>query len=418
VVAQSGQSAEPALLRRHVAQSLPEYMVPSAIVVLEALPLNPNGKLDRKALPAPEFRPSASAARRPPRTPHEEILCALFAEVLGVSSVGIDDNFFELGGHSLLATRLVSRIRAALGLELPIRSLFEAPTVAGLLEPFDLSTNQKSLDVILPLRPFGNLPPLFCVHPAGGLSWCYSGLLHHITADYPIYGLQAHSFNQPEILPETLQEMVADYLDHIRAIQPAGPYHLLGWSFGGLVAYSLATHLRRQGEQVALLVLLDSCPPDPELPRDLPNEQEVIDWFLKDALGCDPAIPGERPMQILTLKELLRQKESVFSNLEDQYLELIPRIFRNNLRLAGSFVPETFDGDLLFFAAVEDSPAPPVDAWRPYVRGQITIRQIACRHPDMAQPGPLAQIGQALALELEKRHNSQSTQPQTEKPEL
>src|SRR5271166_5701307 len=405
VVAQSGHSADPALLRSHVAQSLPEYMLPGGIVVLEALPLTPNGKLDRKALPAQEFRASAGAAWRAPRTAYEEILCALFAQTLGVPRVGVDDNFFELGGHSLLATRLISRIRAALGIELPIRSLFEAPTVAGLLEPLDLGTNQKSLDVILPLRSSGNLPPLFCVHPAGGLSWCYSGLLQHIRADYPIYGLQARSFNQPEILPQTLQEMVADYLGQIRAIQPTGPYHLLGWSFGGLVAYSLGTHLQHQGEQVALLVLLDTYPPDPERSRDVPDEQEIINALLKD-LGYDPAILGERPLQLSTLKELLRQKDSVYSNLEDQYLGAIPRIFRNNVRLAGSFVPETFDGDLLFFAAVEDSPAPPTDAWRPYVRGQITIRQIACRHPHLTQPGPIAQIGEALAVELQKRHNS------------
>ena len=132
VVAQSGQSADPALLRSHVAQSLPEYMVPGAIVVLDALPLTPNGKLDRKALPAPEFWASASAAWRAPRTAQEEMLCALFAETLGVPRVGIDDNFFELGGHSLLATRLVSRVRATLELELPIRVLFEAPSVAEL----------------------------------------------------------------------------------------------------------------------------------------------------------------------------------------------------------------------------------------------------------------------------------------------
>ena len=257
-------------------------MVPGAIVLLEALPLRPNGKLDRKALLAPEFGVIASTAWRAPRSPQEEILGSLFAEVLGVSNVGIDDNFFELGGHSLLATRLVSRIRATLGLELAIRSLFESPTVAGLVERLDLNTNQKSLEVILPLRPFGNLPPLFCVHPAAGLSWCYSGLLQHIRADYPIYGLQARSFNQPEVLPRTLQEMVADYLGQIRAIQPAGPYHLLGWSFGGLVAYSLGSHLQLQGEQVPLLVLLDSYPPGPVPPRDVPDEQEIIDEFLRD----------------------------------------------------------------------------------------------------------------------------------------
>jgi acyl carrier protein len=131
VVATPGQQLDLAVLRQQLAQRLPDYMVPAAIVELEALPLTPNGKLNRRALPEPEWK---SRDHCPPRTPQEEILCSLFAEVLVLEQVGINDNFFDLGGHSLLATRLISRIQATLGVALSIRTLFESPTIECLAE--------------------------------------------------------------------------------------------------------------------------------------------------------------------------------------------------------------------------------------------------------------------------------------------
>jgi acyl carrier protein len=131
VVPAPGRSLDPIVIRRRLAHRLPDYMMPATIMVLDALPLTSNGKLDRRALPAPEWQPREYQA---PRTPQEKILCAIFAEVLSLERVGIEDNFFELGGHSLLAMRLISRVRATLGVDLFIRSLFEAPTVEQLAD--------------------------------------------------------------------------------------------------------------------------------------------------------------------------------------------------------------------------------------------------------------------------------------------
>jgi nonribosomal peptide synthetase DhbF len=401
VVAAPDQVADPLELRAHVGRSLPEHMVPSAFVVLDRLPLTPNGKLDRRALPTPDLVPFAE--QRLPRTPQEEFLCGLFAEVLGLERVGIDDDFFALGGHSLLATRLISRIRATLDVELAIRSLFEAPTVAALVKRLNANRpDQSPLEVLLPLRSSGSLEPLFCVHPGGGLSWSYSGLMRHLPGDRPIYGLQARGILQPQLAPHTLNEMAADYLKFVRKVQPTGPYNLLGWSFGGLVAHAMATQLQREGETVALLAVLDGYPVEEYgSPRGEPefNDEKVLADQLR-ALGY---YRGEEPLQISQALEILRKEGDILSTLEEHQVGAILRVMKKNAQLARNYRPQQFIGDMLFFAATQGETQPAAYRWKPYVNGKIIVHEVDCEHVHMMKPVPLAKIADVLARELDKR---------------
>ncbi|MGW1179479.1 amino acid adenylation domain-containing protein, partial [Kitasatospora sp. NPDC002543] len=411
VVPSAGREADPEELRRFAGGRLPRHMLPAAVVVLDALPMTSHGKLDQRALPEPVA--GASTGGRAARSAQEEILCAVFAEVLGVPSVGIDDDFFLLGGHSLLAARLISRVRTALGAEIGIRDVFDAPTVAALAGRLDDSgQGDGALATLLPLRR-GSGPtarPLFCVHPAAGISWVYSGLLRHLDGDRALYGLQARGLLAPEAVPSGVDAMVEDYLALIRSVQPQGPYALLGWSFGGVVAHELAVRLQEEGEEIEALVLMDSfpsgggtgAPAEPaqeearvqaqEPARELGGEEAVR--ALLESLGHDP--------------DSAKAPDGPFALLDDAALEAMARVFLGNIAVLDSFKSRTFRGDVLFFEATREEPAPSVrpEDWRPHVTGRIEVHRVTGRHGEMTRPDQLAQIGPVLADRLAGGHDA------------
>ncbi|HEY3778291.1 MAG TPA: amino acid adenylation domain-containing protein [Rhizomicrobium sp.] len=238
-----------------VENRLPRYMIPPHFVVLDALPMTANGKVDRARLPMP-----AQIRNQPvsePRDALERTLAEAWHRVLGLSSVGIHDNFFELGGHSLLTAMLAGEIKKTTGRELPLASLFRAPTIASQADLLR-SDEEPPFSHLVALRKEGTRPPLFLVHALFGNVLQYLDLAGRLQTDRPIYGLQARGADTRQAPHQTVAEMAAAYLDDIRAVQPQGPYALAGYSFGGLIAYEMACRLREAGEQVDLLALIET----------------------------------------------------------------------------------------------------------------------------------------------------------------
>ncbi|MEU5691912.1 non-ribosomal peptide synthase/polyketide synthase [Actinosynnema sp. NPDC020468] len=378
---------DPAQVRRDVAKLLPEHLVPGAIVVLESFPLTPNAKLDRRALPAPD----AGAKGGAPRTPVERLLCVAYAEVLGLPEVGLSDDFFALGGHSLLVVRLQAALGQALGRTIALPDLIACPTPAALAARLaEVQDPAAAVRTLLPLRERGSAAPLFCLPPAAGLGWSFAGLARHLP-DRPLYALQARTLSTPGA-PPSVEEMAREYLAHLREVQPHGPYHLLGFSLGGLVAHRIASLLQADGERVALLAMLDAYPPGG------PERTDVADAtrFLLHMAGLESSDVDDRDLVV----ELVHEQGSL--GLDRVALNaVLDNLLASADQVAGAELG-VVDGELLLFTAAREEPEPAFTParWDEYV-GRVRVVEVDATHDEMTDPGALAVIGPILHRECQ-----------------
>ncbi|WP_156765602.1 thioesterase domain-containing protein, partial [Mycobacterium sp. 1245499.0] len=387
-------TADPGEARTALAERLPVYMVPAAVVALDALPLTPNGKLDVRALPAAEY---TGSGYRAPATATERAVADSYAQVLGVERVGVDDSFFDLGGDSISAMRVVAAINASLGVDLAVRALFDAPTVRALsLRLRAESADGDDVDPVQILRE-GSGVPLFCIHPAGGVSWPYRVLGKYL--DRPIFGIQ-QTQSADAAAPRSVRELAEIHADRIQDVYPDGPYHLLGWSFGGVVAHEIAIELQRRGRAIGRLILLDAQPSIDDaiaLPEHALGEQQVLDDVLRAYNISVDAQTG--PPTDEQLAELLRESGVADIPRHRRLVDLLAGNLNDNIELYRLHEPRLFDGDICVFSAVRDQSDRSsllARSWEPYASGDVLTHAVDCTHNEMLSADSVARYGRQL----------------------
>ncbi|MFF7385292.1 amino acid adenylation domain-containing protein [Streptomyces griseoluteus] len=379
-------------IRRWCQEQLPPALVPSAVVLMDSFPLSHNGKLDQAALPAPAAAP---AGPQPvPRSRTELDLLHIWERVLGTSGIGIEDDFFEAGGNSLLGVRLISTIRKELGISLPMASLLAAPTVAAQAASLVAHRPRRSR-TLLPLR-LGTGRPTFCVAPVGGTAFCYLDLARSLPGDGPVHGLQSIGVEPGEQPLTSIAEIAAAHLATARAAQPEGPLRLVGWSFGGLVAYEMARQCADSGAEVELLALIDPALPPALLPgtaRSGEEEPEVIAAYLSfldrlhevdmavDVAELTAMTPAGRRQELVTR---LRDAQLVPADATAGEGLRLFEVFRANWRALGDYRPTPYPGRALIFsaddAARDERAAAAVRQWLRLCTGDTTALSLAGDH--------------------------------------
>jgi amino acid adenylation domain-containing protein len=416
------------VIRNAVACVLPEFMMPAAFVRLEWLPLTPNGKIDRTSLPMSDLQRPSDNPRAEPRTMLEKRLADVWRGVLGVDSVGVHDDFFHSGGNSLVAMELLARVRETWEVELPLRLLFERRTIAEQAEfivariddaPTPRPADDPSISAwssLVPLKPNGSRPPLFLVHGMGGDVFYYVGLAGLMSSDQPVYGVRAIELDGRSRRHETVEEMARHYAQEIRRFQPVGPYWVSGYSAGGWIAYAVATELRRQGQQVTVLIL-DTFPwcrlPWPAGGMKLLFNALTLISGLKNHVRKMAVMPvREWPRYVASRLDargvpgFAARHQSRPAGDAGVHVDPSDSPFSDRFALAiARYTARSMDGRVeLFLGRAPLVPAAlarcQIALWKMLVQGPVRVHRLPCEHLEMLSPEHLPVLAAILDMVL------------------
>ncbi|MDY7092834.1 MAG: amino acid adenylation domain-containing protein [Acidobacteriota bacterium] len=405
------EETAPASLRAYLEAQLPEYMVPAHYVFLDALPLSANGKLDRRGLPDPvPGRGDLGHERVAPRTPTEERLAALWCQLLGVEEVGVHDDFFALGGHSLLAIHVMTHVRNGWELDLPVATLFRAPTIAELGRLLDGEGGRSTSVLVamggqsLPARPF------YCVHGIGGNVFRLVRLARLMAGQRPFYGLQGWVGGGDTAYLGSVETMARRYVPEILALQPRGPYLLGGYSLGSLVAYEMARILTAEGHEVAFVGLLDVAAPSPGASPEA-AKAELSKGSFEGGIARELGIPIE-PDKLFALEPRQRLGYVLEAGMKSgalppgfthqdafRYID----VYQKTGFASASYGRHPYGGRVaLFSTPTDEEPPDPTLGWGELAAGGVDVYSIPGDHFSLVMEPHVEEVARTLCRALDE----------------
>lgn len=403
-----------------MAAQLPGYMVPAIFTQLEQLPLTPNGKVNRKALPQPHIELGANTGRgfEPPNSQTEETLVAIWQNALGVEQISTADNFFELGGHSLMAIKIFAQIEKRLGANLPLATIFQYPTVRELAQMLQKQQDERSLveKLVVPIQPNGSKPPFFFLHDGAGYIYQYEPIAAKISKDRPVYGIIPEDWNGEKREPKPLQDLVDQYVQVIQVVQPTGPYHLGGFSLGGLLAFEIAAKLQAAGFEVGTLTMIEPTPWNTTYLVKGDRNLHGIERHLDNLKRLKQETPGRIPYYFgaSIYGRWYKVVESIQNPIRQARIDrsgaFVPRTLRDHYylgyysgKLLTNYTPAKFSGKMIYFMSNRGPLIDPVLGWDTLNNGDNIIHMMRTNdHSRMIEAPHIHEIGTLLAQELEQ----------------